>query len=94
MHMSDVVAMNNVLFGLSHLNSGQYFALDLDAGTLLWNSGARQAAHAAIARDGNTLFSLEDDIELVVVLQSRAVRPDRALQAGGERLVDETGDLG
>ncbi len=38
MHMSDAVAIDNVLFGLSHLNSGQYFALDLNTGRVLWKS--------------------------------------------------------
>jgi outer membrane protein assembly factor BamB len=71
MHMSDAVAIDNVLFGLSHLNSGQYFALDLDTGRVLWKSDARQAAHAAVTRAGNTIFSLEDDSELVVIRHSR-----------------------
>jgi outer membrane protein assembly factor BamB len=70
-HMSDAVALDNVLFGLSHLNSGEYFALDLDTGKVLWKSAPRQAAHAAIARAGNTIFSLEDDSELVVVRLNR-----------------------
>jgi len=71
-HLSDAVAVDGVLFGLSHLNSGQYFGLDLDTGRVLWTSGPRQAEHAAIARAGNTIFSLEDDAELVVVRQSRS----------------------
>lgn len=70
-HMSDAVAINGVLFGLSHLNRGQYFALDLDTGQVLWKSDPRQAEHAAIARAGNTIFSLEDDGELVIVRHSR-----------------------
>ena len=71
MHMSDAVAIDGVLFGLSHLNSGQYFGLDLDNGKVLWKSAPRQAAHAAIARAGNTIFSLQDDAKLVVIRQSR-----------------------
>ena len=71
MHLSDAVAADGVLFGLSHLNSGQYFALDLDSGRVLWKSEPRQAAHAAIARAGNTIFSLEDDSELVVIRLAR-----------------------
>ena len=69
-HMSDAVAVGNVLYGLSHLNSGQYFALDLDSGKVLWKSEPRQTEHAAIARTGNTLFSLEHDGELVVFRHS------------------------
>jgi outer membrane protein assembly factor BamB len=69
-HMSDAVAVGNVLYGLSHLNSGQYFALDLDSGKVLWKGEARQTEHAALARTGNTLFSLEHDGELVVFRHS------------------------
>jgi outer membrane protein assembly factor BamB len=72
MHMSDAVAIDGVLFGLSHLNSGEYFALDLDTGKVLWKSEPRQAAHAAIARAGQTVFSLEDDSELVVLRHNRS----------------------
>jgi outer membrane protein assembly factor BamB len=71
MHLSDAVASDGVLFGLSHLNSGEYFALDLDTGRVLWKSEPRQAAHAAITRSGNTIFSLEDDSELVVIRLNR-----------------------
>ena len=67
MHMSDAVAIDGVLFGLSHLNSGQYFALDLETGRVLWTSDPRQAEHAAISRAGDTIFSLEEDGELVIV---------------------------
>jgi outer membrane protein assembly factor BamB len=70
-HMSDVVAINGVLYGLSHLNSGQYFALDLENGKVLWTSDPRQGEHAAMARAGNTIFSLEQDAELVVLRASR-----------------------
>ena len=70
-HMSDAVAIGNVLYGLSHLNSGQYFALDLDTGTALWKSQPRQAEHAAMSRTATTVFSLEDDGELVVSRHSR-----------------------
>jgi outer membrane protein assembly factor BamB len=70
-HMSDAVAIDNVLFGLSHLNSGQYFALDMETGKVLWKGEPRQGNHAAIARAGNTIFSLEDDSELVVIRFNR-----------------------
>ncbi len=70
-HLSDAVAVDGVLFGLSHLNSGQYFALDLETGKVLWTSSPRQAEHAALARAGRTIFSLEDDGELVVIRHDR-----------------------
>ncbi|MGD8896277.1 MAG: PQQ-like beta-propeller repeat protein [Acidobacteriota bacterium] len=71
MNMSNGVAVDGVLFGLSHLNSGQYFGLDLNTGQVLWTSDPRQAENAAVLRAGDTIFSLEADGELVVVRNSR-----------------------
>jgi outer membrane protein assembly factor BamB len=71
MHMSDAVVTDGVLFGLSHLNRGQYFGLDLDTGRVLWKGEPRQAEHAAIVRAGQTIFSLQDDSVLVVLRHSR-----------------------
>ena len=65
--MSNAVEINGVLYGLSHLNSGQYFALDLEDGKVLWKSEPRQAENAAVVRAGDTIFSLENDAELVVM---------------------------
>jgi outer membrane protein assembly factor BamB len=71
LHMTNGVVVEGVLYGLSHLNSGQYFALDLDAGRVLWKSEPRQATNAAMVRAGTTIFALEDDAELVVLRASR-----------------------
>ena len=71
LHMTNGVVIDGVLFGLSHLNSGQYFGLDLDTGQVLWRSNPRQAENAAIVRAGDTIFSLEADAELVVLRHSR-----------------------
>ena len=71
LHMTNGVIVDGVLFGLSHLNSGQYFGLDLDTGEVLWTSAPRQAENAAIVHAGTTIFSLEDDAELVVVPGTR-----------------------
>ena len=67
LHMANGVVDGNVLIGLSHLNSGQYFGLDLDTGEVLWTSDPRQAEHASIVRSGGTILSLQDDAELVVI---------------------------
>ena len=72
LHMANPVVRDGVMFGLSHLNSGQYFALDLDSGEALWESAPRQAENAALVRAGNIVFSLEEDAELVVFEASRA----------------------
>jgi outer membrane protein assembly factor BamB len=71
LHMTNGVAVDGVLYGLSHLNAGQYFALDLSNGSVLWKSEPRQAENAAMVRAGDTIFSLEDDAELVVMKANR-----------------------
>ena len=70
--MTNGVVADGVLFGLSHLNSGQYFALNLDGGEVLWTGNPRQAENAAILRSDRTLLSLQDDAELLVLNASRA----------------------
>ena len=72
LHMTNGVVAGGVLYGLSHLNSGQYFGLDLDTGQVLWTSDPRQAENAAVLRVGDMIFSLEDDAELVVFGSSRS----------------------
>lgn len=67
MRMSSPVVLNDVLYGLSTRNSGQYFALDAKSGTTLWLSPGRQANNAALATAGGLVLSLEDDGELVVL---------------------------
>ena len=69
--MTNGVVTDGLLFGLSYLNSGQYFGLDLDTGEVLWTGNPREAENAAILRSGRTLLSLEDDAELLVVSASR-----------------------
>jgi len=71
LHMTNGVVVENVLYGLSHLNSGQYFGLDLETGEVLWTSDPRQADNASILGVGNTIVSLEDDAELLVLRGSR-----------------------
>jgi outer membrane protein assembly factor BamB len=72
LYMTNGVVIDGVLHGLSHLNAGQYFGVDLTNGTVLWMSEPRQAENAGMVSAGRIVFSLEDDGELVVM------RPDRA----------------
>ena len=78
LHMANGVVIGEVLYGLSHLNSGQYFGLDLETGQVLWTSDPRQARNAAIVRAGETIFSLEEDAELVILSSSRSAFTVRA----------------
>jgi outer membrane protein assembly factor BamB len=71
MRLSDAVVAGDTLFGLSTRNAGQYFAVDVKSGKTLWTSDGRQAAHAAIARAGDLLFSMEEDGELLLIRSSR-----------------------
>ena len=71
LHMTNGVVVDGVFYGLSHLNAGQYFGLDLATGQVLWKSAPRQAENAAMVRAGNTIFALEDDGEMVVMKTSR-----------------------
>jgi outer membrane protein assembly factor BamB len=71
LHMTNGVIADGVLVGLSHRNSGQYFGLDLDTGEVLWTSPPRQAENAAILRSGDTILSLQDDAQLVVLGNGR-----------------------
>jgi outer membrane protein assembly factor BamB len=67
LHMTNGVVVGDAFYGLSHLNAGQYFGLDLTTGKVLWKSEPRQAENAAMVSAGDTIFALEDDGELVVM---------------------------
>jgi hypothetical protein len=71
MFMSNPVVVGDSLFGLSHRASGQYFALDLNAGKVLWLGEPRRAVNTAIVKAGETLFLLNEDAELVIARSSR-----------------------
>ena len=72
LEMASPVAVGNLLFGLSHRNRGQYFALDLDSGAIRWTSDPRQARHASLTLADGLLFSLEAEGELLVLEPSPA----------------------
>lgn len=67
MDMSTGVVGGNTLYGFSHRNSGQYFAIDANSGQTLWLSEPRQAENAAVVRSGNLWFTLDTLAELKVV---------------------------
>ncbi len=66
MFMSNPVLAGGTLFGLSHLNSGQFFALDAGDGTTLWRTEGREATNSAIVMAGDLLFLLNNDGDLIV----------------------------
>ena len=70
LYMTNAVVVGDTLFGMSHRNSGQFFALDARTGKTLWTSPPRQATNAAISHAGDLLFMLKDDGELIVAKAS------------------------
>jgi outer membrane protein assembly factor BamB len=71
MFLSNAVVIGDTLFGLSHRNSGQYFAVDAPTGQVLWLDQPRRATNSAIVKADDLLFFLNDDAELIVARSSR-----------------------
>jgi outer membrane protein assembly factor BamB len=71
MYMSSPVAAGGILYGLTHRNRGQFFALDLKSGQPLWTSPPRQGDNAALVAAGDLLIATTTDGELVVMRQGR-----------------------
>jgi outer membrane protein assembly factor BamB len=70
MYVSTPVVTRGMLFGLSHRNSGQLFALDAATGKMLWLGEPRTAANTAIAKTADLVFFLNDNAELIVARAS------------------------
>ena len=70
-YVTTPVVSNGALFGLSHKNKGQLFALDAATGKTLWVGEPRSAENSAIVKAGNLLFFLNDDARLIVATNSR-----------------------
>ena len=77
MYMSSPVAVGGILYGLTHRNRGQFFALDLSSGRQLWTSPPRQGDNAALVAVGDLLIATTTDGELVVMRQGNAYNPVR-----------------
>lgn len=72
MYLSNPVVSDDTLFGFSHRQSGQYFAVDARSGATLWRGTPREATNAAVAATGNLLFFLNDDAQFIVAQRSRS----------------------
>jgi outer membrane protein assembly factor BamB len=70
--LTNGVVIDNTLFGMSHKNNGQMFALDPATGRVLWTGTPREAGNSALVRAGDLLVMLHDDARLVVARPSRA----------------------
>jgi hypothetical protein len=71
MFLSNPVVVGETLFGFSHRNSGQFFAIDASTGTVLWLDRPRRATNSALVKADDLLFMLNDDAELIVARSSR-----------------------
>ncbi len=64
------VASGERMFGYSHRQKGQYFALDMTAGQTLWTGDGKQAESASLTLAGGYLWALSTRGELIVVRES------------------------
>lgn len=66
MYMSSPVIANGRLYGLSHRNSGQFFAIDLGSGKTVWTTPGREGENASIMTAGALLLLTTTNAELIV----------------------------
>lgn len=66
MYMSSPVINRTTLYGLSHRNRGQFFALDLATGKTLWTTPGRQGENASLIAAGSLLLLSTTNAELIV----------------------------
>lgn len=71
MYMSSPVVSGSTLYGLSHRNRGQFFAIDLASGKTLWTTPGREGENASIVLAGDLLLLSTTNAELIV---ARAMR--------------------
>ncbi len=71
MYLSTPVVIANTLYGLSQRSRGQYFALDVISGSVLWLGPPRAALNTAVVKAGKLLLLLNDDAELVIAESNR-----------------------
>jgi outer membrane protein assembly factor BamB len=67
MYMSSPVVVADTLYGFTHRNKGQFFALDAKTGKARWTSPPRQSESASITAAGGRLWCLTTDGALVVL---------------------------
>jgi outer membrane protein assembly factor BamB len=72
MYMSSPVIAGTTLYGLSHRNRGQFFALDLTSGKTLWTTKGRDGENASLIAAGSVLLLSTTNAELI------AARPNPA----------------
>jgi outer membrane protein assembly factor BamB len=67
LYLSTPVLQDNLLFGMTARQKGQFFALDADTGKTVWQSPGRMGENAAILNlGGKTLLFLTNEANLIV----------------------------
>jgi len=72
LYLSSPILDGDRLFGFSHRQKGQLFALDARTGKVLWTSPGRQAESAALVDVGSALLALTTGSELLVLRKDAA----------------------
>jgi outer membrane protein assembly factor BamB len=67
MYMSSPVVVGTTVYGLTHRNKGQFFAVDAATGRTRWTSPPRQAESASLTAAGGRLWCLTTEGTLVVL---------------------------
>jgi outer membrane protein assembly factor BamB len=70
-YLSTPVVVDDVLYGLSTKQRGQFYAVDAKTGQVLWLGSPREADNTAVVKAGQLLFLLNDDAELIVAKANR-----------------------
>jgi outer membrane protein assembly factor BamB len=67
LYMSTPVLQGNTLFGMTHRQKGQFFAVNADTGKTVWQSPGRMGENAAILNlGGKVILFLTNDAKLIV----------------------------
>jgi outer membrane protein assembly factor BamB len=66
MYMASAVLSGGSVFGLTHRNKGQFFALDPRSGKVLWTTRGREGENAALIAAGDLLMATTTEGELVI----------------------------
>jgi outer membrane protein assembly factor BamB len=69
MYMSSPVLQKGVLYGFTHRNRGQFFALDMKTGRTLWTSPPRQGDNASLSVSGAFVLAVTTEGALLVLRQ-------------------------
>ena len=70
MYMSTAVVSGGTLYGLSHRNRGQFFAMDVATGRTLWTTPGREGDNASVLSAGPLLLFSTTNAELIVARAS------------------------